>query len=257
MPVSTEGSPRSLPPLFGEGLPSVPSAGPDRHRTAPLPRSCASFMATRAFVTANGSGVTVRVSGPSKTRQQVHARFQSAGTGYLSCPGTTPWPGSHGRRPSMAVWPVAAACSRHSYARTAGGHVRKLPSGKWQLRNVRSQEPLEGTARPDRHARGLLRHRVRRAAGVGHDEAVASSGERVRLVIEPATDRDDDYGRLLRYVVRASDNLNVNTRLVAVGAAAPYFYAGRRGTFANGLEALAMRASEEARAVEGVSAYGV
>jgi endonuclease YncB( thermonuclease family) len=39
----------------------------------------------------------------------------------------------------------------------------------------------------------------------------------------------DDYGRLLRYVVRASDGVNVNVRLVAVGAAAPYFYDGRRG----------------------------
>ena len=53
-------------------------------------------------------------------------------------------------------------------------------------------------------------------------------GVRVRLLPEPATDRVDDFGRLLRYVVRA-DGVNVNVRLVAVGAAAPYFYEGRRG----------------------------
>jgi len=46
-------------------------------------------------------------------------------------------------------------------------------------------------------------------------------GTRVRLLAESATDRVDQYGRLLRYVVRARDGLNVNVRLVAVGAAAP------------------------------------
>ncbi|MFO7573278.1 MAG: thermonuclease family protein [Gaiellaceae bacterium] len=51
----------------------------------------------------------------------------------------------------------------------------------------------------------------------------------------------DDYGRLLRYFIRA-DGVNVNLRLVAVGAAPPYFYDGRRGRYAARLEALAKRA---------------
>jgi len=67
-------------------------------------------------------------------------------------------------------------------------------------------------------------------------------GTLVRLVPEPATDRVDQYGRLLRYVIRARDNLNVNVRLVAVGAATPYFYEGRRGRFARRLDFLARRA---------------
>ena len=67
-------------------------------------------------------------------------------------------------------------------------------------------------------------------------------GTAVRLAVEPATDRVDQYGRLLRYVIRAKDGLNVNVRLVAEGAAAPYFYDGRRGRFAARLEALAKRA---------------
>jgi len=67
-------------------------------------------------------------------------------------------------------------------------------------------------------------------------------GVRVTLLPEPATDRVDQYGRLLRYVIRASDGVDVNIRLVAVGAAAPYFYAGRRGMYANRLDALAKRA---------------
>ena len=64
----------------------------------------------------------------------------------------------------------------------------------------------------------------------------------MRLTAEPATDRVDDYGRLLCYVIRTSDGVNVNVRLVAVGAAAPYFYRGRRGRYANRLDALAKRA---------------
>ena len=66
-------------------------------------------------------------------------------------------------------------------------------------------------------------------------------GTEVRLQVEPATDRVDRYGRLLRYVIRARDGLEVNLRLVADGAAAPYFYAGRRGLFAARLERLALR----------------
>ena len=67
-------------------------------------------------------------------------------------------------------------------------------------------------------------------------------GTRVRLLAEPATDRVDQYGRLLRYVIRVRDGLDVNVRLVAVGAAAPYFYDGRRGRYANRLELLARHA---------------
>jgi endonuclease YncB( thermonuclease family) len=67
-------------------------------------------------------------------------------------------------------------------------------------------------------------------------------GTPVRLVAEPATDRVDDYGRLLRYVFRAEDGLNVNVQLVRIGAATPYFYRGRRGHYASLLERLALRA---------------
>jgi endonuclease YncB( thermonuclease family) len=69
-------------------------------------------------------------------------------------------------------------------------------------------------------------------------------GTTVRLHAEPATDRVDPYGRLLRYVIRARDGLNVNVRLVAVGAAAPYFYRGRRGRYSTLLDTLARRARD-------------
>ena len=67
-------------------------------------------------------------------------------------------------------------------------------------------------------------------------------GTIVRLTREPATDSVDSYGRLLRYVTRVRDGLNVNIHLVAVGAAAPYFYDGRRGRYAARLTHLGLRA---------------
>lgn len=64
----------------------------------------------------------------------------------------------------------------------------------------------------------------------------------VRLESEPKTDLVDAYGRLLRYVSRVRDGINVNVWLVRVGAAAPYFYHYRRGRYANLLVRLALRA---------------
>jgi endonuclease YncB( thermonuclease family) len=67
-------------------------------------------------------------------------------------------------------------------------------------------------------------------------------GTAIRLASEPATDRVDQYRRLLRYVIRVRDGLNVNVHLVALGAAAPYFYDGRRGSYATVLERVATKA---------------
>jgi hypothetical protein len=50
-------------------------------------------------------------------------------------------------------------------------------------------------------------------------------------------------------VLRFRDGLNINVRLVALGAAAPYFYAGRRGRYTGLLERLALGARPEARRV--------
>jgi micrococcal nuclease len=80
----------------------------------------------------------------------------------------------------------------------------------------------------------------RRASAI--TERLLPPGTLVRLSAEPATDGVDQYGRLLRYVTRARDGLNVNVYLVEVGAAAPYFYDGRRGRYAASLDRLARRA---------------
>lgn len=67
-------------------------------------------------------------------------------------------------------------------------------------------------------------------------------GTMVRLYGEPKTDAVDAYGRLLRYLFRVRDGLDVNVQLVRVGAAAPYFYDYRRGRYAGLLVRLALRA---------------
>lgn len=57
---------------------------------------------------------------------------------------------------------------------------------------------------------------------------VAERGTRVKTERAPLT----------KYPQRVADGLNVNLRLVAVGAAAPFFYDHERGRYAARLEAL-------------------
>ena len=61
---------------------------------------------------------------------------------------------------------------------------------------------------------------------------------------DPALDRVDRYGRVLRYVRRVA--ANVNLELVRRGAAAPYFYGGDRGRYAGEL----LRAAHAAKAAK-------
>jgi len=77
------------------------------------------------------------------------------------------------------------------------------------------------------------------------------AGTLVRLAPEPATDRVDRYGRLLRYVMRVRDGLNVNIFLVRHGDAAPYFYRGREGLYAGALNRAALRARAPHRGLWG------
>jgi endonuclease YncB( thermonuclease family) len=70
---------------------------------------------------------------------------------------------------------------------------------------------------------------------------LAPIGSPVVLEIDPALDRTDRYGRLLRYVKRSGVNLNIE--LVRRGAAAPYFYRGDRGRYS----ATLMRAAQRAK----------
>jgi micrococcal nuclease len=58
---------------------------------------------------------------------------------------------------------------------------------------------------------------------------LSQAGE-VSLISDPNLDEVDKYGRLLRYVF--VENTNLNLKLVEIGAAAPYFYRGKKGIYA-------------------------
>jgi endonuclease YncB( thermonuclease family) len=80
-------------------------------------------------------------------------------------------------------------------------------------------------------------------------------GSSVTLEADPALDRVDRYGRLLRYLWRGSKN--VNLELVREGAAAPYFYRGDRGRYAGRLLAAARAAKTARRGLWGACPHTV
>ncbi len=67
-------------------------------------------------------------------------------------------------------------------------------------------------------------------------------GAELHLEADPRLDATDRHGRLLRYA--HVNGRNVNVELVRLGAAAPYFYRGERGSYADEL----LGAAEAARA---------
>ncbi len=74
-------------------------------------------------------------------------------------------------------------------------------------------------------------------------------GARISLEADPALDRVDRYGRLLRYVHRSGRN--VNLELVRRGAASVWFFEGDRGRYADRLLAAARRAKAARRGLWG------
>jgi len=71
--------------------------------------------------------------------------------------------------------------------------------------------------------------------------ALLPSGTSVEIVTDPALDRIDRFGRTLAYVEKGGTN--VNLELVREGVAAPYFFHGDRGRYADDL----LQAAREAR----------
>jgi micrococcal nuclease len=62
----------------------------------------------------------------------------------------------------------------------------------------------------------------------------------LKISTDPKLDKTDRYGRLLRYVFKG--NINVNLKLVEIGAASPYFYRGELGIYSSKLLASAKNA---------------
>ena len=82
-------------------------------------------------------------------------------------------------------------------------------------------------------------------------KALLPKGTAVRLRADPSTYPFDEQGRILRYVIRDHDGVNVNLRLVSVGAAAPYFSDGHCGQYAPRLVELARNAKARKRGLWG------
>lgn len=64
----------------------------------------------------------------------------------------------------------------------------------------------------------------------------------VTLEPDPVSDDVDQFGRLLRYI--KVGRVNVNLKLVEIGAATPYFYKGERGKYSSQL----LKAAQKAKA---------
>ncbi len=68
------------------------------------------------------------------------------------------------------------------------------------------------------------------------------SDGKVELIADPKLDNMDRYGRSLRYLL--FKGVNVNLKMVEIGAAAPYFYRGEKGTYSKQLLNLAESAKK-------------
>ena len=71
---------------------------------------------------------------------------------------------------------------------------------------------------------------------------LAPVGVDVALRLDRALDAKDEHGRFLAYVTYGKKNLNL--QLVELGAAAPYFFQGKRGQYAEDLMRAAVRAKQ-------------
>ncbi|HEX5469889.1 MAG TPA: thermonuclease family protein [Gaiellaceae bacterium] len=121
-------------------------------------------------------------------------------------------------------------------ARVIDGDTLALADGR-HVRLVQIDTPELGTGECySRAAASALRELV-------------PEGSSIRLAADPALDRVDPYGRILRYAFRG--RLNVNLELVRRGDASVWFYDGDRGRYADELLAAAERASRARRGAWG------
>jgi micrococcal nuclease len=138
----------------------------------------------------------------------------------------------------LAAPATPGGTSRYVVARVADGDTLTLTSGS-RVRLLQIDSPEVGTG--ECYARGARGELLR----------LAPVGSRVALEADPALDRVDRYGRLLRYVKHGT--LDVNLELVRRGAAAPYFFGGDRGRYASRLMAAAVVARAHKRGLWGAS----
>ena len=119
-------------------------------------------------------------------------------------------------------------------ARVVDGDTIRLRDGR-RVRLVQVDAPERSECHADAAAAALA--------------SLAPPGRRVVLVRDPRLDAADEGGRLLRYV--EAGDVEVNVRLVELGAAVPYFFRGARGRLAGRLLAAARAARAQRRGLWG------
>lgn len=67
----------------------------------------------------------------------------------------------------------------------------------------------------------------------------------ITLTLDPKLDQVDRYGRKLGYLF--AGKINLNLKLVKLGAATPYFYGGDKGKYATSISKLARQAQSQSR----------
>jgi len=125
----------------------------------------------------------------------------------------------------------SAAVSPAVVASVTDGDTVRLADGR-RVRLVQIDTPELGSG--ECYSRAARKALVR----------LVPEGSSVGLEADTRLDQVDRYGRLLRYLWRGG--ANVNLELVRPGAAAPYFYDGDRGRFADRLLSAA-KAAKAAR----------
>ena len=134
----------------------------------------------------------------------------------------------------LAVVALAACASSEPSPATGTGRVALVADGDTlrlvdgrRIRLVQVDAPEAG--------RECWGGRARQALAT-----LAPAGSEIELERDPELDDRDRFGRLLRYVRR--DGRLLNVALVERGAAAPYFFRGERGRYADDLLAAARTA---------------
>lgn len=136
---------------------------------------------------------------------------------------------------SVAVGATAAVAAAESATTPDGGVVGRVVDGDTiALRDGRRVRLVQIDA-PEVGSGECFSRASARAL-----RALLPAGASVRLESDGRLDEVDRYGRLLRYVWRGA--INANLELVRRGAAAPWFYGGVRGKYADALMASASAA---------------
>jgi endonuclease YncB( thermonuclease family) len=147
------------------------------------------------------------------------------------------------RRAVLLVVLALAGCGDDEGART-GATVARVVDGDTIRLEDGTRVRLVQIDAPEADLRECYAARATRAL-----ERLVPVGTEVELEADPALDDRDRFGRVLRYVLR--DGTNVNLELVRAGAAAPYFFRGDRGRYADDLLDAAEEARDERRGLWG------